>query len=93
MTIEDHRIRITRGDEMLLFDPTAGAHLSALGQREVQASRPIPFMIEKVLYLEGGRKGKEPSWGYRSIENLGSKLTPFSQQTLLRMIKCVFAAD
>jgi hypothetical protein len=91
MKIKDHRIRITRGDDMLLFDPTAGAYLSALGQIEIQASRPVPFMIEKVLYLEGGRNDTEPSWGYRSIDNLGNRLTPFSDQTLLRMLKCVFA--
>lgn len=89
--IRDQRIRITRGDDMLLFDPTAKALLSALGQVEVEATRPLSFMVEKVLYLISDRTGQRAIWGYRSVENLGGPLAPFNQQALLRILAAVFA--
>jgi hypothetical protein len=92
LEIQDQRVRITHGEDMLLFDPTAKALLSALGQIEVEASRPIPFMIEKLLYLIPERGGQKVRWGFRSVENLGGPLAPFTQQVLLRMLQSVFAA-
>ncbi len=91
--IRDQRVRITRGDDMLLFDPTAKALLSALGQVEIEATRPIPFLVEKVLYLIPSRDGTGARWGYRSVEDLGGPLAPFNQQALLRMLRAVFAAE
>ena len=90
--IRDQRLRITRASDFLLFDPTAKALLSAMGQVEVMASRPMPFMVEKVLYLipEGG--GSSARWAYRSVDNLGGPLTPFGQHDLLLMLRAVFAA-
>jgi len=93
MSIRDQRLRITHGEHVLLFDPTAKALLSALGQIEVEASRPIPFMIEKILYLNPESGSGKARWGYRSIENLGGPLAPFNQQVLLRMLHSVFASS
>lgn len=91
--IRDQRLRVTHGEDFLLFDPTAKALLSAMGQVEVVASRPIPFMVEKVLYLVPNREGGGARWGYRSVDNLGGPLVPFGQQDLLRLLHAVFAAD
>lgn len=93
LDIRDQRLRITHGEDVLLFDPTAKALLSAMGQIEVVASRPIPFMIERILYLIHERGASRPRWGYRSVENFGERLLPFNQQVLLRMLHAVFAAD
>lgn len=92
LEIRDQRLRITCGDDLLLFDPTAKALLSALGQVEIEASRPIPFMIERVLYLIPDREGLSARWGYRSAANAGGPLTPFGEQDLLRLLAAVFAA-
>ncbi len=92
IAIRDQRLRITRGDDVLLFDPTAKALLSALGQVEVAATRPLPFMVEKALYLIPDRSGERVRWGYRAVENLGGPLAPFTQQVLLRILHAVFAA-
>ena len=89
--IASQRIRISHRQDSLLFDPTAKALLSALGQIEIEASRPIPFMVEKVLYLVPDQSGESARWGYRSVENLGGPLTPFTSQDLLRLFKAVFA--
>ena len=91
--IHDQRVRITRGEDMLLFDPTATALLSALGQIEIQATRPLPFLIEKVLYLIPTRSEGKARWGYRSVANLDGPVSPFDQDTLLRLLHCVFAAE
>lgn len=93
MTISDQRIRVTRGDSMLLFDPTAKAILSALGQIEIEATRPIPFMIERVLYLIPSRDGGGARWGFRTADDIAGPLAPFDQAALLRMLQAVFAAD
>jgi len=93
LEIRDQRLRITRGEDMLLFDPTAKALLSALGQIEIEATRPLPFMVERILFLVPSRSGKPARWGYRSIDNLGGPLAPFTQQVLLRMLHTVFAAE
>ena len=93
LQIHDQRLRLTHGDDVLLFDPTAKALLSALGQIEIMASRPLPFMVEKVLYLIPARDGSGGRWGYRSVENLGGPLAPFTQQVLLRMLHAVFAGE
>lgn len=92
MKIHDQRLRIVRGDRMLLFDPTAKALLSALGQIDVEATRPIPFMVDQVLYLIPGHGGKTARWGYRSVDNMAGPLTPFTQNDLLRMLHAVFAS-
>jgi hypothetical protein len=89
--IHDQRLRITHGEDFILFDPTAKALLSAMGQVEIAASKPIPFMVENILYLIPGGKGAR--WGYRSIDDLGGPLKPFGQQDLLRLLHTVFAAD
>jgi hypothetical protein len=91
--IRDQRLRVAHGEDFLLFDPTARALLSAMGQVEIFASRPIPFMVEKILYLipEDGDTGAR--WGFRSVDNLGGPLVPFGQQDLLRLLHAVFAAE
>ncbi len=91
--IHDQRVRITRGSDTLFFDPTAKAHLSAMGQVEIEASRPLRFMIEKVLYLLPAKGGKRTRWGFRSIENLGGPPMPFTKQVLLRMLHLVFGPE
>jgi hypothetical protein len=91
MEIHDQRLRVTRGDNMLLFDPTAKALLSALGQIDVEATRPIPFMVDHVLYLIPGTDGKNARWGYRSVNDMGGPLSPFTQDALLQMLHAVFA--
>jgi hypothetical protein len=91
LEIHDQRLRITHGEDFLLFDPTAKALLSAMGQVEIAASRPIPFLVEKVLYLIP--EGAGARWGYRSIENMGGPLVPFGQQDLLKLLHAVFAGD
>jgi hypothetical protein len=93
MTISDQRLRITRGDSMLLFDPTAKALLSALGQIEIVATRPIQFMIERVLYLIPTPDGEGARWGYRASDDASGPLSPFNQDALLRTLQAVFAAD
>jgi len=91
LDIHDQRLRITHGEDFLLFDPTAKALLSAMGQVEIAASRPISFMVEKILYLIPDGAGAR--WGYRSIDNLGGPLAPFGQQDLLKLLHAVFAGD
>jgi hypothetical protein len=90
LEIRDERLRITHGEDFLLFDPTAKGLLSAMGQVEIAASRPIPFMVEKILYLIP--EGSRARWGYRSVDNLGGPLVPFGRQDLLKMLHEVFAA-
>jgi len=74
-------------------DPTTKALLSAMGQVEIAASRPIPFMVEKILYLIPDDGGAGARCGYRSIDNLGGPLAPFGRQDLLRLLHAVFAGD
>jgi hypothetical protein len=93
MTISDQRLRIARGENFLLFDPTAQAFLSALGQIEIQASRPISFMIERVLYLIPDPDASGARWGYRAADDMAGPLSPFNQDALLRMLQAVFAVD
>ena len=93
MTISDQRLRIVRGDSMLLFDPTAKALLSALGQIEIEATRPIPFMIDRVLYLIQSADGEGARWGYRAADDASGPLSPFNQEALLRTLQAVFASD
>ncbi|MFN7974805.1 MAG: hypothetical protein U0166_21050 [Acidobacteriota bacterium] len=89
--IEDQRVHIRLDEDYLLFDPTAQAHFTTHGQVEVRSSRPIPFLIEKTLYLLPEGTVGSPRWGYRSISNLGGGLTPFDGRALVAMLKAVFA--
>jgi len=92
MTIADPRLRITLGEDFVLFDPRATALLGALGQIEVQSSKPIPFLIEKLLYLMPGHDAKEDhAWGFRSVDDYGRSLAPFTRDALLRLLHAVFA--
>jgi hypothetical protein len=91
LEIHDQRLRITHGENFLLFDPTAKALLSAMGQVEIAASRPIPFMVEKILYLIP--EGRGARWGYRSVDDLGGPLKLFGRQDLLKLLHAVFAED
>jgi len=93
LDIHDQRLRITHGEDFLLFDPTAKALLSAMGQVEIAASRPIPFMVEKILYLIPDDGGSGARWGYRSVDNLGGPLVSFGQQDLLKLLHAVFAGE
>jgi hypothetical protein len=93
LDIHDQRLRITHGEDFLLFDPTAKALLSAMGQVEIAASRPISFMVEKILYLIPEGNGGGARWGYRSIENMGGPLASFGRQDLLKLLHAVFAGD
>ena len=90
LEIKDQRARITRGEDFLLFDPTAGALASAMGQVRLSSSRPIPFLMERALYLVRG--GPEGSWwGYRSAEDPSQFALPFTRKALVRMLRAVFA--
>jgi len=90
LEIRHQRVRITRGDDFLLFDPNAGALASAMGQVRLSSSRPIPFLIERALYLvRGGPDGAW--WGFRSAEDPRPFAVPFSPQVLVRMLHAVFA--
>lgn len=90
LDIRDQRVRITRGEDYLLFDPTAGALASAVGQVRLSSSRPIPLLIEKTLYLvRGGPDGTW--WGYRSAEDPSKFAVPFTPKALVRMLHAVFA--
>lgn len=90
LDVRDQRVRITRGEDFLLFDPTAGALASAVGQVRLASSRPIPFLMEKTLYLvRGGPEGTW--WGYRSAEDPSKFAIPFTPKTLVRMLHSVFA--
>jgi hypothetical protein len=91
LKIHDQRIRITRGSNMLLFDPTGKTLMSALGQIEVEASHPLPMMVDRTLYLIPKRDGSGAQWGFRSVSDMGGPLQPFTQQTLIEMLKAVFA--
>lgn len=91
LEIHDQRLRIIHGEDFLLFDPTAKALLSAMGQVEIAASRPIRFMVEKILYLIP--EGSGARWGYRSVDDLGGPLKPFGRQDLLKLLHAVFARD
>ena len=74
----------------MLFDPTAGALASAVGQVRLSSSRPIPFLMEKTLYLvRGGPQGTW--WGYRSAEDPRQFALPFTTPSLVRMLHAVFA--
>lgn len=92
LQIRDQRLRITRGSNMLLFDPTGKTLLSALGQIEIVASHPIPFILDRTLYLIPRQDGGGAHWGYRSASDMGGPLSPFTPQALLMMLKAVFAA-
>lgn len=90
LDIKDQRARITRDQDFLLFDPTAGALAGAMGQIRLSSSRPIPFLMERTLYLVRG--GPEGSWwGYRSAEDPRQFALPFTKKTLVRMLRAVFA--
>jgi len=90
--IESQRVRITLHEDFLLFDPTAEALASALGQVKISASRPIPFLIERTLYLIRPRSPQQkPYWALRSVENPLQFGTPFDRDALLRMLHAVFA--
>lgn len=90
LEIRDQRVRITRGEDYLVFDPTAGALASAMGQIRLSYSRPIPFLMEKTLYLvRGGPDGSW--WGYRSAEDPAKFALPFTPKSLVRMLRAVFA--
>lgn len=91
VTVRDQRICITGGEDFLLFDPTSKAHFTTVGQVDVRSSRPIPFLMEKTLYLSEAPGSERFVWGFRSLENLGGGLTPFDRQSFLRMLGAVFA--
>ncbi|OGL46204.1 MAG: hypothetical protein A2161_03720 [Candidatus Schekmanbacteria bacterium RBG_13_48_7] len=92
LEIKDQRLKITLDEDFLLFDPTAKALTSALGQVKIISSKPIPFLIENILYLiYDPRNPKNLTWGYRSIENFGGKLIILTEETLLKLFHAVFA--
>ena len=92
LEISDQRLRITCGEDFLLFDPTARALVSAIGQVEIESSQPLPFLIEKVLYLIPDRNGTKARWGLRTVETLTTnRLEPFTQETLLKLLHATFA--
>ena len=91
LKIHDQRLRITRGSDLLLFDPTGKTLMSALGQIEIEASRPLPMMIDKTLYLTQKRDGSGAVWSFRSVSDMSGPLAPFTPQVLLHMLHAVFA--
>jgi len=91
-TIHDQILKITLDDDYLIFDPTGRSYSTTLGQIQIQASKPLPMLVEKILYLvENPRKPQSLFWGYRSVEDFGQKIYPFNQQILLSILKEVFA--
>ena len=89
--IKDRKLKISLGEDFLLFDPSAKALAAALGQVEIIASKPIPFMIEKSLYLIPHQNDPQKVyWCYRAIENLGSKPILFTQEQLLKLLHTIF---
>jgi hypothetical protein len=93
LEIADQRLRISLDEDFLLFDPTATALACALGQVEILASRPLPYLVDKALYLiHDPRDQTRFVWGYRSMENLGKSLLRFDEAALLKMLHTVFAA-
>ena len=91
LKIHDQRVRITRSSNMLLFDPTGKTLMSALGQIEIEASHPLPMMVDKSLYLIPKRDGSGAMWGFRSVSDMGGPLAPFTPPVLLAMLQAVFA--
>lgn len=91
VTVHDQRLCIRCGEDFLLFDPTARAHFTTVGQVEIRASRPIPFLMEKALYLQQATAGERHVWGMRCVENLGGGLTRFDRKGILRVLQAVFA--
>ena len=90
--IRDQRLRISLSENFILFDPSGEGLLSAMGQIEIKSSRPIPYMIEKILYLiPDSTQSNKMYWGYRSIENLSGAMIPFTQKALLKLLHTVFA--
>lgn len=70
--VRSQRIKIGLGGDFLILDPTAAALGGAIGQVQVTSSRPIPFLIEKTIYLIRSRDAQEREatyWGYRSAED------------------------
>lgn len=91
--VKGQQVRIASSDNWVLFDPSAKGFLQAVGHVEVEASRPLPFMVERVLYLTPERRSSKARWTYPSVENLGGQPVPFTQETLLRLLHCVFVAE
>ncbi len=92
MEIQQKRLRITLGDDFILFDPTARAIVSAHGQVEIVASRPISYMIEKVLYLVDDPSRPEGAyWGYRSVEDMSGHPVRFTKESLIKLLHQVFS--
>jgi len=91
LKIHDQRVRITRGSNMLLFDPTGKTLMSALGQIEIEASRPLQMMVDKTLYLIPKRDGGGAHWGFRSVSDMAGPLARFTPEVLLNMLHAVFA--
>jgi len=90
--IEQRRLRVALDEDFVLFDPTARAFVSAHGQVEIVASKPLTYMIEKVLYLvDDPQKPNGLYWGYRSVENLSGQPVRFTKEGLLRLLHTVFA--
>src|SRR5262245_13498731 len=90
--IRSQKVRITLREDFLLFDPAAEALASALGQVKISASRTIPFLIERTLYLIRPRSPAErPFWAFRSIEDPLRFAIPFDKAALVRMLHAVFA--
>jgi hypothetical protein len=90
--VRDQRLKIAMEEDFLLFDPTGQSFSTSFGQIHIEASRPIPILIERILYLMESRA--DPSrfyWGYRSIEDFGQKICPFDQAALLKILHSVFA--
>jgi hypothetical protein len=91
--IRNHRARISMGEDFLLFDPTASALGGAIGQVQISSSRPIPFLIEKTLYLIRSRDPQEREgtyWGYRSAQDMSAFAFPFTRDVLVKMLRAVF---
>ena len=91
LKIHDQRVRITRGSNLLLFDPTGKTLMSALGQIEIEASRPLQMMVDKTLYLIPKREGGGAQWGFRSVSDMAGPLARFTPGVLLNMLHAVFA--
>jgi hypothetical protein len=91
-TVHDQILKITLEDDYLIFDPTGRSYSTTFGQIQIQASKPLPMLVEKTLYLmENPRKPRSFFWGYRSAKDFGQKIYPFNQETLLTLLKAIFA--
>jgi hypothetical protein len=92
--VRTQRIKVGLGGDFLILDPTANALGGAIGQVQVVSSRPVPFLIERTIYLIRSRDARDREgtyWGYRSAEDMSAFALPFTRDVFVRMLRAIFA--